>query len=247
MVGLVPIEVAQPKYVVIVNAIQARIENGTYPPGALLPSETELMKEFGASRPIVVRSLDMLRQDGWIESHQGKGRFVLGTPARASRRSREHAYALLDDGETADARILEAGPALAPPRAAAALGVEPGTPVIARRRLVVHDELGPIELGTTYVPVDLASGTDVGASEPLPEGLLRHVAARKGVTFDHAGERISARLPTAEEARLLEIGRRDSLLTVLLTVCDRSGQPLLAVDVVLPASRHEIEDVFPIS
>src|SRR5690348_15067878 len=86
VVDPVPIEVAPPKYVLIVNAVQQRIESGTYPAGVMIPSETELMREFGASRPIMVRALDLLRQDGWIESHQGKGRFVLGRPARASRR-----------------------------------------------------------------------------------------------------------------------------------------------------------------
>jgi GntR family transcriptional regulator len=247
VVGTVPIEVATPKYVVIVNAVQERIENGTYPPGVMLPSETDLMKEFGASRPIVVRAFDLLRQDGWIESRQGKGRFVLGRASRASRRAREHPYELLDGAETAGTKLLEAGPVKAPARAASALGVEPGTPVVARRRLVVVDGVGPVELGTAYLTENLATGTDVGSSTPLPEGLLRHVAQRKGVEFDHAAERISSRLPSADEAGLLEVGRRDPLLTVLLSVCDRAGKPLLALDVLLPASRHELEDVFPLS
>jgi GntR family transcriptional regulator len=243
----VPIEVAPPKYVLIVNGIQERIGNGTYPPRAMLPSETELMREFGASRPIVVRALDLLRQDGWIESRQGKGRFVLGPAARSSRRAREHSYELLDGAETAGTKVLEARPVKASARVAAALGVPAGAPLVARRRLVVADGIGPVELGTAYLPEELAGGTDVGSSTPLPEGLLRHIAQRKGVQFDHAAERISARTPTAEEAGLLEIGRRDPILTVLLSICDRVGTPLLAVDVLLPATRHELEDVFPLS
>jgi GntR family transcriptional regulator len=243
----VPIEVAPPKYVVMVNAIQERIGNNTYPPGAMLPSETELMREFGASRPIVVRALDLLRQDGWIESRQGKGRFVLGPAARSSRRGREHSYELLDSAETAGTKLLEAGPVKASARIAAALDLPVGAPLVARRRLVVADGIGPVELGTAYLPHDLADGTDVGGSTPLAAGLLRHVAQRKGVQFDHAAERISARTPTAEEAGLLEIGRRDPILTVLLSICDRAGAPLLAVDVLLPAARHELEDVFPLS
>jgi GntR family transcriptional regulator len=44
------------------------------------------------------------------------------------------------------------------------------------------------------------------------------------------------------------LGRHASVtgLTVLLSVCDRSGTPLLTVDVLIPASRHELEDVFPL-
>ena len=243
----VPIEVAPPKYVVMVNALQERIGNGTYPPGAMLPSESELMREFNASRPIVVRAWDLLRQDGWIESRQGKGRFALGPAARSSRRAREHPYELLDGAETASIKLLEAGPVKATTRIAGALNVATGARLVGRRRLVIADGVGPVELGTAYLAEGLADGTDVGSSTPLPEGLLRHVAQRKRVQFDHAAERISARTPTAEEAGLLEIGRRDPLLTVLLSVCDRTGTPLLAVDVLLPATRHELEDVFPLS
>lgn len=241
-----PIETVTPRYAAIVNTIQARIEDETYPPGSMLPSETALMREFDVARTTVVRALEFLRTQGWIEAQQGKGRFVLGRPARASRRSPEQAYALLNADETAGVKLLEVGPVMAPGRAAHALGIGLNTPVVARRRLVVVDGVGPVELGTAYVPVELAAGTDVGASNPLPDGLLRHLASRKGVEFDHATERISARLPTSEEVGLLEIGRRDPLLTVLLAVCDRAGQPLVAVDVVLPATRHELEDVFPL-
>ncbi len=241
-----PIETVLPKYAAIVNAVQARIEDDTYPAGAMLPSETVLMKEFDAARTTVVRALEYLRTQGWIEARQGKGRFVIGPPTRASRRSPEQAYASLNIEEKAGVRLLDARSVPAPSRAAAALDIEPGTPLVARRRLVVVDGLGPVELGTAYIPEELAAGTDVASSTPLPEGLLRHLSAHKGIQFDHAAERISARLPTAEEARLLEVGRRDALLTVLLTVCDRSARPLLAVDVVMPADRHELEDVFPL-
>ncbi|MFC6018429.1 GntR family transcriptional regulator [Plantactinospora solaniradicis] len=241
-----PIEVATPKYVVIVNALQERIESGAYALGSTLPSETELIREFKASRPVVVRALDLLRQDGWIESRQGKGRFVLGRPGRAGQRSRERAYAALDSAEETDSTVLGAEVLPAPPRAASALNIEPGTPVLARRRLVVVDELGPVELGTVFVPIDLADGTDLGKTDPLSDGLLRHIAARKAVRFDHVTERISARLPSEDEASLLGVDRFDPMLTVLLSICDRTGAPQLAVDLLLPASRHDLEDVYPL-
>ncbi|RKN41004.1 GntR family transcriptional regulator [Micromonospora endolithica] len=241
-----PIEVAPPKYVVIVNAVQQRIEDGTYPPGSMLPSETELIREFGASRPVVVRALDLLRQGAWIESRQGKGRFVLGRPGGDEQRSRERRYALLDDDERAGSTLLAAGTVPAPPRAAVALGLEPGTPVVARRRLITVDGLGPVELGTAFLPVELAEGTRVGTDDAMPEGLLRHVASRKRLRFDHVAERISARLPSKEEAALLRVSESDAVLTALLTICDRTAKPLMALDVLLPAARHELEDVYPL-
>jgi GntR family transcriptional regulator len=194
----------------------------------------------------VVRALGYLQQAGWIESRQGRGRFVRSKPAIAARQTPEHAAALLEREETARVKMLKVGPVLAPPRAANALGLDEGTPVIARQRLVIADEVGPIELGWTYVPVELASGTDVGDSAPLGEGLLEHLTRRKGVQFGHAVERLSGRLPTTDEARLLEVGRRDVLITLLVTVFDLAGAPRVAVDAVIPTARHELEDAFPI-
>ena len=62
---------------------------------------------------------------------------------------------LLDGAETAGTKLLEAGTMKAPARAAAALNVEAGVPLVARRRLVVLDGIGPVELGTTYLTEDL--------------------------------------------------------------------------------------------
>jgi GntR family transcriptional regulator len=135
---------------------------------------------------------------------------------------------------------------LASAHAAAALGVAEGTPLIARTRLV-EAEIGPVELSTVYLPVELASGTEVGKDAPIPGGLLRHIVQVKGIEFDHAVQRISARHATTEEASRLKIRKLDVVLTLLLVAYDRAGVPLLCVDAVLPASRHELEDAFPLS
>jgi GntR family transcriptional regulator len=242
----VPIEVTPPKYIKIINALQQRIEDGTYPTGATLPSETRLIEEFDVSRPTVVRALEIMRQQGWIDAQHGKGRTVRGKPATGGRTLPAHTAALLDASEIGAVDVLEAGPVIAPPRAATALGLRDGAAVIARRRLMRVDGVGPVELSAVYVPVELASGTGVGELHPLTEGLLPHLAARKRIEFDHVVERVSARIATADETRLLELPKRDAVLTLLLTICDPSGAALLAIDMVLPASRHELEDVFPL-
>ncbi|MFI7463697.1 GntR family transcriptional regulator [Nonomuraea sp. NPDC049646] len=41
----------------LVEPLQNRIEPGDYPPGTLLPSENQLIKEFSISRPTVVVAL----------------------------------------------------------------------------------------------------------------------------------------------------------------------------------------------
>jgi len=241
-----PIEVSVPKYVVVVNAIQQRIEAGTYPPGAAIPSETQLMAEFNTSRPTVVRALGILQQDGWIESEQGKGRFVRSKAAMSSRTAPNQASTLINQEDGADVRVLRTGPVLAAARVATMLNLAEGTPVIARQRLVVADN-GPIELTTSYVPVELAAATGISEMELIPEGLLRRIYLRKGIEFDHATERIGARRASKDEAELLKVDGKECLLTVAFTAFDRAGRPLVFVDVLIPASRHELEDSFRLS
>lgn len=53
-----------------------RITNGRYGPGVLMPSENELVLEFGLSRNTVRRALAALRYEGWVSPVCGRGTYV---------------------------------------------------------------------------------------------------------------------------------------------------------------------------
>ena len=59
------------------------IVRGEFPVNARLPSETELARRFGASRPVVREALARLRDDGLIVSRQGSGSYVKRRPDQA--------------------------------------------------------------------------------------------------------------------------------------------------------------------
>jgi DNA-binding GntR family transcriptional regulator len=239
------VEFTPPRYAQMVAALQQRIESGAYPPGSLLPSENQLIAEFGVSRTTVTRALHLLRQDGWIDSQQGRGTFVRGRPAAAGRVRR--GQEVLDRADTGPrTTLLDAGTGRVPARVAAALGAGEGTTAVYRRRLTVEDDGTPAELVTTWFPTDLAAGTLLATPQPIPEGVREHLRARKRARTDHLTERVTARLPTAEEARLLAIPRRTPVLAVLVTARDSTGHVLQVADAVLPADRHELEDTYPV-
>lgn len=242
----VPYEVAPPKYARVVIELQRRIADGTYPPGEALPSENQLVREFGVSRPTVVRALHILRTDGWIESQQGRGHFVRGLPAVAGRRPPEHLSALLDADESVSVDLVAVGPLLVSGRIASVLGVADGAPAIRRRRVASAEE-GPVELTSTYFPLDITAGTDLGKAEPIPGGLRRYLEAAKGVRFDHATERVSARLADRDEVALLGLGRREPVLNLLVSAHDPAGAVLVVIDLVLPAALHELEDSYQLA
>ena len=66
------------------------IANGEYEPGQRLPSEAELVKTFGASRPTVNRALRDLQLSGVIDRRAGSGSYV-----RADAAARGYVFGLL--------------------------------------------------------------------------------------------------------------------------------------------------------
>jgi DNA-binding GntR family transcriptional regulator len=236
---------APPKYAQVVAEIQNRIERGDYPAGSLLPSEHQLVAEFGVSRPTIVKALSSLRQDGWIDTQQGKGSFVRGRPALAGAERTRPADDTLGLPETAlSGELVQAGVKLAPAYVSTLLDLDPGAKAFLRQRLLSDDD-EPVELVSMWLSLDLASGTELASPELLGESIRHHLQAKKRVRLDHAVERISARQPTGEEAGLLQLGADSPVLNVIVTAYDAAAKPLLVTDLVLPADRHEIHDAYP--
>jgi hypothetical protein len=85
----------------------------------------------------VVAALRVLREQGWIESQQGKGRFVRGRPARTSHEQNRPGQAYLTTSETEfTGEALEVGTVTVPNRVGALLGVELKSKAFVRRRLI---------------------------------------------------------------------------------------------------------------
>ncbi|WP_328553433.1 GntR family transcriptional regulator [Streptomyces sp. NBC_00358] len=236
-------EVAAPKYVRLAQTLQGRIEDGTYPPGSRVPSENQLVQAFGMSRPTVVRALELLKRDGWLESRQGFGTIVRGRPEAAEQKVRRGREVLDRQEDQAPGRLVEVRQVPVPPRVAALLGVPRKTQVLLRRLLIEADG-EPVELSSSYFSVDMAEGTELADSALLGEGLRVHLEARKKIRFDHVTERLSARIPSKEEADLLEMPEGEPVLSVLVLACDASGQALQVTDVLLPADRQELEETY---
>ncbi|MFI6921962.1 GntR family transcriptional regulator [Nonomuraea spiralis] len=239
-------EYTPPKYAQLIAELERRIDSGEYPPGSPLPSEHQLMAEFSMARPTVVKALGVLRDQGWIITHQGKGRFVRGRPAIPTGQQVRAGRELLDRKEVqVSTRLLTAGEVEAPNRISAYLGIEPKSPVMLRRTLVEHDN-EPTEISSTWLPVSVAEGTALAESQELKQGVRRYVEAAAGAALDHIIEHVTARNPTKEECTLLDVKSSAALLTVYAVACDATGKPWVVVESVLPGDRHELEDAYPI-
>ncbi len=65
------------KYMKIIVWIKNNISEGTFSPNTKLPSEYELMEQFGVSRQTVRKALEVLEEEGVVKSRQGSGTFVM--------------------------------------------------------------------------------------------------------------------------------------------------------------------------
>ena len=65
-----------PRYYQVYSSLQDRIRIGEFRPGDALPSERQLVKDYGVSRITIVKALDLLVRDRQIDRQQGRGSFV---------------------------------------------------------------------------------------------------------------------------------------------------------------------------
>jgi len=97
---------AVPLYAKIAGDLRDKIKDGTYGPGALLPSRNEIATMYGVS-PITARdALSVLSHEGYARAIRGRGHIVRRKRPRLTVPGRLYAATTLD-GTTLDAAILE--------------------------------------------------------------------------------------------------------------------------------------------
>jgi DNA-binding FadR family transcriptional regulator len=81
----------------LVKALTERIDKAVFKPGDKLPSEQELIEEFGVSRTVVREAISSLRAAGLVATQQGVGAFVLQSTQRRPFRIDEAGLDLLKE------------------------------------------------------------------------------------------------------------------------------------------------------
>jgi len=159
---------SEPLYQQLRDELRERILDGSYPPLAKLPSESELIERFGVSRITVRQALRDLQKEGLVFSVQGKGSFVT-KPKAVQELTRLEGFdeAMSPKGYDTHSKVLSMERIEANDRIAAALEVAPATPVIELRRLRYLNR-APISLDVSYFPEDVGrglSGRDLAARD----------------------------------------------------------------------------------
>ncbi|MFD4987112.1 GntR family transcriptional regulator [Streptomyces sp. NPDC058374] len=140
------------------------------------------------------------------------------------------------EGRRGTQRIVRAGEEPASELVAERLSLQPGEPVIARRRIMYTDG-DPCELTDTYYPASLARGTGLAGTAKIRGGAVR-LLAELGHVGAWVEEDVTARLPTPEEATALALSEEEPLLQLVRRTEDADHRPI-QLDVMAMAPRRQ--------
>jgi len=226
-------------YVRVKQFIRSRLQQGRWPPGALMPSEAELVAQFGVSRMTVNRALRELQSEGLVERVQGVGTFAARVQRVLS------TLTIRDLQEEIEARghrhravvqfkRSEPAPATLAPQLALAVGAT------VFHTLIVHHEDGvPLQLEDRYVnPAAAPDYLQVDFEQTTP---TRYLLER--VPDWEAHYTLQASAASAREARLLGIAGGDCCLVVVRHTASR-GLPVTLARLVHPGSRYQLHGRF---
>ncbi len=226
-------------YARIKQHLKGELARGRWPPGAPMPSDAELVAQFGVSRMTVTRALNELRAEGLVERVQGVGTFAAQRMRVASTlRIRDLQEEIHERGHRHHAQVHLARQEKAADGVAQRLGLAAGAPVF--HTLIVHfEDDAPLQCEDRYV--NPASAPDYLGNDfrrTTPTQYLLQVAP-----FWQAQYSIEAALPTAREARLLGIGRAEPCLVVQRRTVGHE-RPITTARLAHPGTRYLLQGEF---
>ena len=226
-------------YAQVKEHIARRIQDGSWPAGHRLPSEHELVAQFGVARMTVNRALRELVEQGRIRRVAGVGSFVAEDKPQSTLlqianiaseiRARGHDYGF---------QLVASERIAASTDVAAWLDLRAGESVFHTVCLHLEDGV-PVQLEDRYVnPRVVPDFLDQDlAAMPPSEYLVRHVP------FDQIEHLVDAVLPTGEQALRLSMPAAEPCLLLTRRTWTRTV-PVTLVRCLHPASRYRLGSRF---
>lgn len=228
-----------PLYEKIKRVISDNIAAGIWRPHDRIPSEAELVAQFGFSRMTINRALRELTDEGLLVRLQGVGTFVAepkGQSALFEVRSIADEIAARHHQHRCEVLLLEE--TLADLTQATALNVPQGTRIFHSLMVHFENEMA-VQIEDRCVNAQI-----------VPEYLLQNYTATTAHAYlsliapltegEHIVEAVKA---TAEECRLLHIHEHDPCLLILRRTWSR-GQIVSHARLLFPGARYRLQGHF---
>lgn len=243
----------RPAYLQIADDIRSQIVEGALRGNDRLPSEPELMTDYGVSRIVVRQALDVLKTEGLIVKQQGRGSFVraqqpptrrvLGSLYSDRPASSPFAAAATASGQSPEwdyqTRRTTASKVIAD-----RLQIAAADPVTRTSYRFLADGK-PVMLSTSFEPLAITAGTPIEQPEGGPvTGVIPRMDSI-GLRITHVGEDVTGRAARPYEAETLAIPIGVPVLVIERTyyVEDR---PVETADIVVSSERYVLSYRLPI-
>jgi GntR family transcriptional regulator len=179
-------------------------------------------------------AITMLEEEGYVSRRHGSGTYVTHRPVLPNDLGRNFGVSSLIAGTGLEPGAVEEIASLmsAPPFVAEALGVAPGEPISALRRVRTADARRVVD-ATDWCRVEHL------APEELPlTGSIYAALAERGLAVEHGVARLTPGNADGEVARRLDVPRGTLLLTI--DQIDRTA----GGEAVLVSREHHVADAF---
>jgi GntR family transcriptional regulator len=225
---------AEPMYKRVAEDLRGRIESGEIAPGSKLPTEVELMDEYGEkfgspsggvsiSRNTVRDAIKLLATRGLVVSRAGKGTFVVrkidpfvSTLSGSPEVGRETVRYMSEvDSYGSEVEASGRKPDVTVPRVevqrasgwvASLLALAEGTMVISRYQERSIDET-PWSMQTTFYPMEWVTrgASRLLIAENITDGIIRYVEDVLGVKQVGLHDLITARVANSQESAFFDL------------------------------------------
>ncbi|MDQ7843536.1 MAG: GntR family transcriptional regulator [Armatimonadota bacterium] len=222
-----------PLYAQIRDLLRQKIQSGEFPPGTMIPAETELQRLFHVSRHTMRQALTALVEEGHLVRSRGRGTFVL------QRRLEEPLPKLLSftqemrlRGAQPSTRVVKVAWVPPPPVVQEALHVAGGERVLRIERVRYADG-APIAVTFSHLPrwIGLTGREDFSGS-------LYEMLTEAGVKFAKAFQYIEAGRAGSRLARELNVPRGSPVLVLRRTLFADDGRAAEYVEGFYRADRY---------
>jgi GntR family transcriptional regulator len=210
-----------PLYLQIKEHLLAKIDAGTWPEEAMIPTEMELCEEYDVSKITVREAVKLLVRDGRLSRIPGKGTFI--TKQKIEQKlDRFFSFTrwARQNGLEPASRILKVETIPSDAHVARHLGIQERELVIRVERLRLGNN-EPLMLEVIWVPSGLCPGLHIHDLANVP---LNDILANEyGLALARAVESIEPQTADAYTSKLLAIERDVLLLHVEHTAYTASG------------------------
>lgn len=204
-----------PLYFQVESDLRQLIGAGILAPGAVVPPEQDLCKQYGVSRQTIRLALSRLVADGLVSRSAGRGTFVKSLPDRTHFfLDRSFTRQMAEMGRRAHSLILRMETGRIAESEAEPFGTQKGAPCIYLDRLRMGDD-EPIGIQHLIVATRRCPGID--RFEFATESLYEVLSREYNLQITEIHHTVGASVADEAQAKLLQIAVGSPLLVVRTT------------------------------